>query len=457
MKRKIKERFRALAKQSKGLQRLSDNDLLDFSEQIDLAVETASRERTFDEEDLSLLQTINSARNDAMNRRYRDINPNMPPLIERVSEYLNTDISKRMGYPVTALSTYLEMKDRRYITNLLIDEGDKIGVINAVGDGNCGPRAILQSLLIQGVVKGGETQQFVFNYLEGLYDRQRETIDPNGKDLYGSSSKQNIQRDVDSFLNKYKQMQPNDLPQLINDYFGVHGPEKAPNDPVLFTLAGCLRFDLDDHIQINNEGDSNIDRRTLGQEMDIMDWFGYLSANGIALNIDGVGGQGETSVLKHLMPYRNGLNTLQLSPVDTPQVNIEVYCSSGHFLSLFHTRTASVSNLSASVIDLPDVTEPGRSGSGVPLANARGSDRSGETMTEVNLSHPVQAPLNDVYIHELTEKYKKGFFQVKQEDKIKCTDIDKAEALKGESDEDFAIRLQEAELRKAGYVGPKKN
>ena len=37
---------------------------------------------------------------------------------------------------------------------------------------------------------------------------------------------------------------------------------------------------------------------------------------------------------------------------------------------------------STSFIVSPDASEPRPSGSGIPLANARGSDRSGETMTE---------------------------------------------------------------------------
>jgi hypothetical protein len=52
---------------------------------------------------------------------------------------------------------------------------------------------------------------------------------------------------------------------------------------------------------------------------------------------------------------------------------------------------------------------------------------------------------------ELIERYKQNFFQVREEDKIDISRIDSAEAKQGESDEDFATRLQEAELRKAGY------
>ena len=48
-------------------------------------------------------------------------------------------------------------------------------------------------------------------------------------------------------------------------------------------------------------------------------------------------------------------------------------------------------------------------------------------------------------------RYKQNFFQVPEEDKIDISRIDSAKAKHGESDEDFAIRLQEAELRKAGY------
>lgn len=56
------------------------------------------------------------------------------------------------------------------------------------------------------------------------------------------------------------------------------------------------------------------------------------------------------------------------------------------------------------------------------------------------------------YLKELLVKAKEGFFNIKEKDKIDTANIDSAEHNPGESDEDFAKRLQEAELRKAGYM-----
>lgn len=61
----------------------------------------------------------------------------------------------------------------------------EFGLINAVGDGNCGPRAIIQSLLIRGVIGGPEVRRTVLDFLHGLFERQKNELDSRGRNLYG--------------------------------------------------------------------------------------------------------------------------------------------------------------------------------------------------------------------------------------------------------------------------------
>ena len=41
-----------------------------------------------------------------------------------------------------------------------------------IGDGNCGPRAIIQSLLLEGLAYP-QHKQFVCNFLRGIYQRNK--------------------------------------------------------------------------------------------------------------------------------------------------------------------------------------------------------------------------------------------------------------------------------------------
>lgn len=63
------------------------------------------------------------------------------------------------------------------------DQGE-VGVINARGDGNCGPRAVIQSLLLRGVLTA--QQHFVADFLSGLFQRQSHVKDLVGRSLYSA-------------------------------------------------------------------------------------------------------------------------------------------------------------------------------------------------------------------------------------------------------------------------------
>lgn len=68
------------------------------------------------------------------------------------------------------------------------------------------------------------------------------------------------------------------------------------------------------------------------------------------------------------------------------------------------------------------------------------------------VSHSVTAPKQELYVsmkHTLIQKFQTGEFDQKVHIDVK--NIDEAKAEQGESDEDFAKRLQEAEFIRAGY------
>ena len=427
MQTKTKETFRDLALRAKNL---TPVNLDKFSEEVDQAIVQGMRELKFDQDHLTYLQTINTARNAAMNEAGKVVNANLQQLISRARYHIYNDLSIRFGYPVMPLSMY----QLATIDHLLKDDKDQIGLVNAIGDGNCGPRAVIQSLLMQGVLKGGDAQLFVLNYLKRIYNDQKDAKDSNGRDLYQPSSKNEIQTSIEQFFKKYEKVRPADLPNLIDDFFGALRPRKAKGDPVIFALAGCLRFALDDYIQSDTDkpgrkllhGQQYTDNlRTLDQEVDMNNYFVYLAQNGIGLTLDGVVTGHE--VPEHLITYPSAIvegveNPERFNP---PTIEIGIYRSSGHFLSLVHTSTDSVA------------------------LNQRGSFLHSSSRS----SNVLKTTVSD-YERELIQKYKEGFFTIKN-NTIKLEDIETAEALDRkegpEEDGDFAKRLQEAEFRKAGY------
>lgn len=162
----------------------------------------------------------------------------------------------------------------------------------------------------------------------------------------------------------------------------------------------------------------NLDQ--LGQEVDMSDSFGYLAEKGFGLNMDGNEPFGD-STLTHLTSYPESLHNLDLHErfdFDPPKIEISIYRSGSHFMSLVHIDT----------------------------------DRLHDSLRESFQESPSSArSTSNGYTRDLIKRYKAGFFNIKEEDKIAVKNIDSASAKPGESDETFAKRLQEAEFRAAGY------
>ena len=48
--------------------------------------------------------------------------------------------------------------------------------VDSFGDGNCGPRSVIQSLLLKGVLQN--QQEFVYQFLYHLYSNHKDKIQP---------------------------------------------------------------------------------------------------------------------------------------------------------------------------------------------------------------------------------------------------------------------------------------
>ncbi|MES2998804.1 MAG: hypothetical protein V4700_05750 [Pseudomonadota bacterium] len=82
----------------------------------------------------------------------------------------------------------------------------EVGVVNARGDGNCGPRAIIQSLLLQGVLHN--KKEFVIDFIKGIVTRVKEKTLNKYRENKGKY-------ELDGF---YKLDQPNYFPTFIGQY-----------------------------------------------------------------------------------------------------------------------------------------------------------------------------------------------------------------------------------------------
>ena len=432
----MKEAFRQLAEQCTSGSTFQLTP--EFIRKVGALLVDAKKESLFDKDYLTDLQTLFEVLNSKTVRQLRDPNVmyNLQQLIDAAKLTLDQKLSHEFGYSVSSLAAQVTSKDRQHLPNILKTQDDEIGVINAVGDGNCGPRAVIQSMLIQGILKGGDTQVFVHQYLQQIYDErsaEKDIVDVGLYDIteHNALSEDVIRTSVERFLGDYPTMNSDNLDELINGYFGITTPLRALYDHVIYVLAGCLRFDLCDYIR------SAVDEKELGQklpgavlitenldqlgeEVDMSDSFGYLAEKGFGLNMDGNEPFGDFT-LTHLTSYPASLHNLDLHQrfeFEPPKIEISIYRSGSHFMSLLHTDT----------------------------------DRLDDFLRESFQESPssVRSTSNG-YTSDLIKRYKAGFFNIKEEDKIAVKNIDSASAKPGESDENFAKRLQEAEFRAAGY------
>ena len=145
--------------------------------------------------------------------------------------------------------------------------------VDAIGDGNCGPRSMIQSLLLQGLLHN--QQEFVYQFLYQLYTRHHDNIQPyteyapytalpndprypvgQGSVRLPLAQKQELNAKIIKFLNTYHTLQatPESL-TYIQNYMPHYGPGRMrPQcDYIIYLLAAYLRFDMVAHIHQNKE------------------------------------------------------------------------------------------------------------------------------------------------------------------------------------------------------------
>ena len=139
-------------------------------------------------------------------------------------------------------------------------------LVDSIGDGNCGPRSIIQGLLLLGLLHN--QQEFVYQTLHNLYSRNCDNLlpyedytsyaalpnDPRYPVGQGSvrlplSQKQGLEEHVIHFLNTYRTLQatPQSLAYVQNIMpLKKYGPERRrpQHDYILYLLAAYLRFDV---------------------------------------------------------------------------------------------------------------------------------------------------------------------------------------------------------------------
>ncbi len=231
-----------------------------------------------------------------------------------------------------------------------------IGLINAVGDGNCGLRAAVQSLLIRGITT--DKHAFVADFLQHIYDRQKDAVDINGRNLYASNTTKvdnpvppsNQQANVLDLIQAYRTMTPSDLAKLRNVYFGTDNTEgmNAKMDHVIYVLAGCLRLDISDYVNDNpserlpygGDEDGRRDLRTLEKETDFNDTVAYFADHDISSTMESSNPSVPNQSLNDIMPQLNSADRFKFKK---PEIEISIYHDKGnHFKSLIYEPIDSV-------------------------------------------------------------------------------------------------------------------
>ena len=140
--------------------------------------------------------------------------------------------------------------------------------VDSFGDGNCGPRSIIQSLLLKGVLQN--QQEFVYQFLYHLYSNHKDKLQPyekyaphnivptdprpplgQGTVRLPHASKGQLETDLITFLDRYRHLpQTPESLAYIQSHMPVYGPGRVRpvRDPILYLLAAYLRFDIISHI-----------------------------------------------------------------------------------------------------------------------------------------------------------------------------------------------------------------
>lgn len=153
-----------------------------------------------------------------------------------------------------------------------------------IGDGNCGPRAIIQNLLLEGIAKP-EHKQFVCDYLRGLYLRNKANLTPYvnhprhvshprkdnkfgahdprpSPNLYNDNlyrlplgKKNDLEQQLISFLDMYEKLDATEenLNLLIEKLMPKTRGVPPTHDHLIYLLAAYLRFDMNREIDPNSD------------------------------------------------------------------------------------------------------------------------------------------------------------------------------------------------------------
>ncbi|MCR9191107.1 MAG: hypothetical protein NXI01_00410 [Gammaproteobacteria bacterium] len=194
-------------------------------------------------------------------------------------------VSTEVGYTINPLEDILKPRETLSPKDFYhaqqanpLQRTDYTAFVDAIGDGNCGPRAVIQSLLLRGMLH--HQQQFVYDFLHGLCLRHQDNVAPykdyqpyqafpkdprhpvgKGPVRLPLSQQKAASQEVLDFLDCYKEFSTTSKSLAhIRGYMPLYGkyrvrPEK---DHIIYLLAAYLRFDIVAHIkQVINKGRPN--------------------------------------------------------------------------------------------------------------------------------------------------------------------------------------------------------
>lgn len=222
--------------------------------------------------------------------------------------------------------------------------GEKIRILKAKGDGNCGPRAIIQSMLVQGVLQ--DKKKLIINFIRELISRTQISV----RDTYGlvkpaafsdfvSQYKELTVDQLDHFSEHFFISKVNSETLLSNEYSEeelnslldqqdqsglteilnrIAPPidNSAKDDSILYFLASCLRKDAS--LFFNDE-----EGMTLGEVEPTLDQLDS------SMSIDDI-----DLYLKHhkmRLILNNDLTKKYVYGASSPEFSINLTYSSDHF------------------------------------------------------------------------------------------------------------------------------
>ncbi|WP_218814648.1 hypothetical protein [Rickettsiella endosymbiont of Dermanyssus gallinae] len=184
------------------------------------------------------------------------------------------------------------------------------------GDGNCLFRSIIQSLLVQGLIKNEKIE--VMKFIHGLVQRTKEDLELNDMEfrteykdevsqynaqVEGSTLKLSKPVTFNNFIAEYNNLSLENLSNLLND-----------NEPVLYYLSACLRKDILSYHVENGAGQNLInDFGSLHTHADIINCSAYLNEHKIKIFVATEGDNPNSSLSNYSALYdANGEKTYKI-------------------------------------------------------------------------------------------------------------------------------------------------